>query len=140
MSKILLPMFSPRIFMDSSPTFKSIIHFEFIFVYGVRRWSSFFFFYMYLSNFLNTIYWIHCLYPIACSCFLCQILIDHEGMGLFLGSLFCSIDIYVCFYANTMQFWLLWPCSIVWYQVAWFLQLCSFSRLRLLFRVFCSSI
>ena len=42
-----------------------------------------------------------------------------------------------CFYACTMLFWLLWPCSIVWYQVVWFLQLCSFSRLLWLFRVFC---
>nr|KAF6499959.1 exonuclease 3'-5' domain containing 1 [Molossus molossus] len=35
MSEILLPTFSSRIFMDSPVTFKSFIHFEFIFVYGV---------------------------------------------------------------------------------------------------------
>ena len=41
MSKILLPMVSSRIFMVSSLTFKSLIHFEFILVHGVRRWSNF---------------------------------------------------------------------------------------------------
>nr|KAF6472953.1 zinc finger protein 195 [Molossus molossus] len=35
MSEILMPIFSSRIFMDSRVTFKSFIHFEFIFVYGV---------------------------------------------------------------------------------------------------------
>ena len=39
MSEILLPMFSSRIVMVSGLTFKSLIHFEFILVCGVRRWS-----------------------------------------------------------------------------------------------------
>ena len=30
-----------RILMESCLTFRSFIHFEFIFVYGVREWSSF---------------------------------------------------------------------------------------------------
>ena len=41
MSKISLPMFSSRVFMVLSLTFKSLIHFEFILVCGIRRWSSF---------------------------------------------------------------------------------------------------
>ena len=41
MSESVLPMFSPRSFVVSSLTFRSLIHFEFIFVYGVRRCSSF---------------------------------------------------------------------------------------------------
>ena len=41
MSEILLPMFSSKSFIISSLTFKSLIHFEFILVYDVRRWSSF---------------------------------------------------------------------------------------------------
>ena len=53
--KILLPMFSSGIFMVSSLTFKSLIHFELICLYGVRRWSSFILC-MHLSNFPNTIY------------------------------------------------------------------------------------
>ena len=111
---ILLPIFSFRIYMVSSLLFKSLINFEFIFIYGVIRCPSFIFF-IYLSNFLNTIYWIDCCCPIACFCLLCQILIDCIGVGLFLGSLFSSIALCICFYASTMLFWLLWPCSIVWY-------------------------
>ena len=34
MSESVLPMFSSRSFIVSGPTFKSLIHFEFIFVYG----------------------------------------------------------------------------------------------------------
>uniref|UniRef100_A0ABI7YC23 Uncharacterized protein n=1 Tax=Felis catus TaxID=9685 RepID=A0ABI7YC23_FELCA len=41
MSKSLLPVFSSRILMVSCLTFRSFIHFEFIFVYGVRKWASF---------------------------------------------------------------------------------------------------
>ena len=44
---------------------------------------------------------------IVYSCLLCQRLIDHQYVGLFLDSLFCSVDPYVCFCANTMLFWLL---------------------------------
>ena len=39
--KSVLPMFSSRSFIVSGLTFRSLIHFEFIFVYGVRKWSSF---------------------------------------------------------------------------------------------------
>ena len=42
-SEIFLPMFSPRTFMVSQFIFKSFIHLEFIFVYGVSWWSSFIF-------------------------------------------------------------------------------------------------
>jgi len=37
----VLPMFSSRSFIVSGLTFRSLIHFEFIFVYGVRKHSSF---------------------------------------------------------------------------------------------------
>uniref|UniRef100_A0ABI7XDA3 Secreted protein n=1 Tax=Felis catus TaxID=9685 RepID=A0ABI7XDA3_FELCA len=40
-SKRLLPVFSSRILMVFCLTFRSFIHFEFIFVYGVKKWSSF---------------------------------------------------------------------------------------------------
>ena len=39
-SKILLPMFSSAVFMVSGLTFKFLIHFAFIFVCGVKRWSG----------------------------------------------------------------------------------------------------
>ena len=41
MSESVLPMFSSRSFIVSSLTFRSLIHFEFIFVHGVRKCSSF---------------------------------------------------------------------------------------------------
>ena len=37
MSKNVLPRFSSRSFMVSSLTFRSLTHFEFIFIYGVKR-------------------------------------------------------------------------------------------------------
>ena len=41
MSETVLLMFSSRSFIVSGLTFRSLIHFEFIFVYGVRKCSSF---------------------------------------------------------------------------------------------------
>ena len=41
MSESVLPMFSSRSFVVSGLTLRSLIHFEFIFVYAVRKCSSF---------------------------------------------------------------------------------------------------
>ena len=41
MSESVLPMFSSRNFIVSGLTFRSLIHFKFIFVYGVRKCSNF---------------------------------------------------------------------------------------------------
>ena len=41
MSESVLPMFSSKNFIVSGLIFRSLIHFEFIFVYGVRKCSSF---------------------------------------------------------------------------------------------------
>ena len=41
MSESVLPIFSSRSFIVSGLTFRSLVHFEFIFVYGVRKCSSF---------------------------------------------------------------------------------------------------
>ena len=41
MSSSVLPMFSSESFIVSGLTFRSLIHFEFIFVYGVRKCSDF---------------------------------------------------------------------------------------------------
>ena len=40
MSESVLPMFSSRCFIVSSLTYRHLIHFEFIFVYGVRKCSA----------------------------------------------------------------------------------------------------
>ena len=62
-------------------------------------------FYMWLSSFPSASCWRACLFSIVYSCLLCHRLIDHRYVGLFLGSLFHSIDLCVCFCANTMLFW-----------------------------------
>ena len=41
MSKSILPMFSSRSFIVSGLMFRSLFHFDFIFVYGVRKCFSF---------------------------------------------------------------------------------------------------
>src|SRR5574337_1231953 len=41
MSESVLPMFPSRSFIVSGLIFRSLIHFDFIFVYGVRKCSSF---------------------------------------------------------------------------------------------------
>ena len=41
MSESVLPMFSSRSFIVSGHTFRYFLYFEFIFVYGVRKCSSF---------------------------------------------------------------------------------------------------
>ena len=99
------------------------------------------FFYMWLSSLLGTTFWREYLFSIVYSCILCCRLIDHRGVGLSLGFLswpIWSIRLFLCLYHTV---WLLWLCSIVWSQGAWFFQLhFSFSRLFWLFLIFCISI
>ena len=45
MSDSVLPVFSFKSFIVSGLTFRSLIHFEFISVYGVKKYSNFFFFF-----------------------------------------------------------------------------------------------
>ena len=42
MSETVMPVFSSKSFIVSGLTFRSLIHFEFVFVYGVRKCSNFF--------------------------------------------------------------------------------------------------
>ena len=140
MSEIFLPMFSSRTFIVLRLIFKSFIHLEFIFVYGVSWWSSFIFLHVAVQISQHH-RWRDCFCSILCSCLLCQVLIDCRDLSLFLGSLFCSIVLCACFYASTRLFWLPWPCNTVWYQVLWSLLLgSSFSNLLQLFGVVYGSI
>ena len=101
MSKNVLPMFSFRSFMVSCLVFKTLSHFEFIFVYGVSVLTIDLHAAVQLSqrHLLKRLSFLHCIFlpPLLR-------LIDHRCMGLFLGSLFCSIDPYVCFCANNTLF------------------------------------
>ena len=105
-SKDNLFVFSSRYFMVSGLKFSSSIHFYFLFfVYGTKKCSN-----LYVLNvvaqffqhhLLKTLF-IHCIFSL-----LCCILLDHRCMSLFLGSLFCSIDLCICFSASIMMLWLL---------------------------------
>ena len=46
-------------------------------------------------------------FPFVCSWLLCCKVVDHICMDLFLGSLFCFLDLCVCFYTTTTLFLLL---------------------------------
>jgi len=85
--RIFCLMFSSRSFVVSCLTVWSLNHFGFIFVYGV-----------------STSYCRDCLFTIAYSCLLCHRLFDCKCVGLFLGSLFCFIDLYVSFGASSTCF------------------------------------
>ena len=130
-SEIFLPMFSSRTFMVLWLIFKSFIHLEFIFVCSVSWWFEFHFFACSCLD-LPTPFVEEAIFtPFYVPAPLCQILIDHRDIGLFLGSLFCSIGLCVCSYASTRLFWLQWPYNIVWYQVLWSL-LCQIPCMLLL--------
>ena len=66
MLECVLPMFSSRSFTVSGLTFRSLIHHEFIFVYGVRKCSSFIFLELVdefsQHHLLKRLSFIHCIF------------------------------------------------------------------------------
>ena len=66
MSKNVLPMSSSKSFIVSSLTFRSLIHFEFIFVYGVRDCSSLIFLHVAVQfsqhHLLKRLSFLHCVF------------------------------------------------------------------------------
>ena len=128
MSKSVLSMISPRCFIVSSLTFRCLIHFEFIFKFGVRECSNSIL--LHVAVQLSQHHLLkRLIFSIVCSCLLCHRLIVHKCLGLFEGFLSCCIGAYVCFFASTTLPCLLQLCSIVWSQGAWFPPLFSSSRL-----------
>ena len=122
MLESILPMFS-KSFIVSGLMFRCLIHFEFIFVYGVRKHSSFILLQVVDQFFpgplvkeivFSPLYFFFCL--------LCQRWSVHRCVDLSLGFLFCSFDLYSCLYASTILSWWLWLCSRDWSQASWFLQ------------------
>ena len=136
MLRSVLPIFSSMSFIVSGLTFRFIIYFKLFFVYGIRKCFNIILLYVHVQFFQH-----HLLkkrfFSMCIQCLFCNRLVDHKCVGLFLGSLLCSINLYVCFYASTILFWLLWLCSIVWSQEVWYLQLCPFSRLFWLWGLLC---
>ena len=52
MSESVLPVFSSKHFIVSGLTFRSLIHFEFIFVFCVRKYSNFIFLHVFVTQYL----------------------------------------------------------------------------------------
>ena len=68
-------------------------------MHGMRVYSSFID--LHAAVHVSQQYLLKRLFPILRSCLLCQRLIDRSCQGLFLGSLFGSICLYVCFGTST---------------------------------------
>ena len=101
-------MFSPKSFIVSGLTFISLIHFGFIFVYGVKECSHLF--YMQLSSYPSTIYSSYYPFSIVYSCLLCCRLSGHRFMGLFLAFyqvplIFISVFVPVLYYFDDFVVW-----------------------------------
>ena len=111
MSESVLPMFSSRSFVVFGLTFRSLIHFEFIFVYGVRKYSSFILLQVVdqfsQNHLLKRLSFLHCIFLPPC-----QRIDVWRCMDLSLGFLFCSIDLYFCLCANTILSRWLWLFSL----------------------------
>ena len=86
-------MLSSRSFIVSGLMFRSLSHFQFIFVYGVRQCSTFILllaaFQFYQHRLLKR------LCSTVCSALLCCRLVAHRYLGLHLGFLSCSISGFV---------------------------------------------
>ena len=132
MLESVFPMFSFRSFTVSGLTFRSLIHFEFIFVYGVRKCSSFILLQVVdkfsQHHLLKILSFLHCIFLPPLLKISCQVCGFISGLSiLFHWSMFC-----LC--ASTILSWWLWLCSRAWSPSGWFLQFhSSFSRLLWLF-------
>ena len=86
-----------RSFIVSGLIFTSLIHFEFIFVHGVRECSNFILLHVAVQfsqhHLFKRLSFLHCIFLPP----------DYKCVGLFLGFLFCSIDLYFYFCANTIS-------------------------------------
>ena len=81
MSKSVLPMFSSKSFIVSGFTRRSLIHFEFLFVYGVRECSNFILLHVAVQFFQYRL--LKRCFFIVYSCLLCFRLIGHKCTGYF---------------------------------------------------------
>ena len=139
MSESVLPLFSSRSFIVSGLTFRSLIYFEFIFVYGVSECSSFILLQVVdqfsQHHLLKRLSFLHCIFLPPLSKIRCPYVHGFiSGLSiLFHWSIFLSL----CQYHTV---WL-WLCSRAWSQAGWFLQFhFFFLKIALAIEVFCISI
>ena len=94
-------MFSSKSFTVSGFMFKSLIHFEFIFVYGVKECSNFILLHVADQfsqlHLLKKLSFLHCIFLLLWSKIRC-----HRWVDLSQGFLSCSIGPYFCFCASTI--------------------------------------
>ena len=92
--------------MVSELTIRFLIHFEFIFVYGVRKCSNFILLHVAVQfsqhHLLKRLSFLH-----RILCLLHHRLVDVMCVSLSLDFLSCSSDLYVCFCDSTILTWLL---------------------------------
>ena len=97
------PIFSSKSFIESGLIFNTLIHFEFIIVYGSRKCFNFT-----LLHVAVQFSPYHLLKGLSFSsiycCLLCHRLVDYSCVGLILGFLSCSTDLYFYLCASTIQF------------------------------------
>ena len=95
--------FPLKIFIMSTLSFTSSIHFEFIFVYVVRECSNFILLHVAvqfsLHHLLKRLSFLHCIFLSPLSQIRCP-----QVVGLLLGFLSCFIDLYFCFRASRWPF------------------------------------
>ena len=98
MSKSVLLLFSSKSFIVSGLIFRSLIHFEFIFVHGIRKCSNFILLHVAIQfsqhHLLKRLSFFHHIFLPPLSKIKCC-----RCMGLFLGFQSCSIDLYFCSWA-----------------------------------------
>ena len=105
MSESILPMFSSRSFIVSGLTFRSLTYFEFIFLYGIRKCSSFILLQMVnqLSQhqLLKRLSFLHCIFLSLLSKIMCpQMHVFISGLSILLH---CSIFQSLCQYHTVLM-------------------------------------
>ena len=103
MSKSILPMFSSKNCVVSSFTDRFLIHFDFIFVYGVREYSNFILLHVAVQfsqhQLLKRRSFLHCIFLPTLS-----LIRWPQVHGLSLEFQSFSIDLYFCFCASIILF------------------------------------
>ena len=102
-------MVSSRSFMGSCLIFRSLSHFEFIFVYGERVYFSFIVLRVAVQLSQHRLL-KRLSFPIVYSCLFCWRLIDHRCVGLFLVSILFHWRIFL-FLCQYMLFYMLLNCG-----------------------------
>ena len=120
MSRCLLPMFSSRTFIVLDFTFKPLVDFELIFLYGVRQWSGLILLHIAIQfsqhHLLKRLSFCHCVFlaPLSqiidCACeFISASVLFHLSVSVFMPVFYCFDH-----YNFVIQFEIRHPCPLKW--------------------------